>query len=229
MKATDYATQLTGLVNFLGNCSDDQQANEAVLANIKTSRPDIYKSLIEIVKVLDTYFFNDQPKYDDPDCFTDVLPTINKSNVLRWINHARFHILQVKPVFPSTEFCAGFGRRIEIAQGTAAFLSKTKMQYLGSLRGYLVYTFKGKDECGGTVRLMAGPGFFLRSNDSYITLSSRISVRLKDLRPGVFSLGNINLFGGIIIISAGSVMQKVDWKWSLGHSVSIFQPTMTQT
>lgn len=196
LRATDYATQLTGLVNFLGNCSDDQQANEATLINIKNSRPDIYKSLVEIVKVLDDYFFNDQPGYSDPDCFTDVLPTINKSNVLRWVNHIRFHILQVKPTFPSTEFCAGPGRRIEIAQGAAAFLSKTKMAYLGSLRGYLIYTFKGKNKCGGTVRLMAGPGFFLRSSDSYITLSSRLSVRLKDLRPSVFSLGNINLFGG---------------------------------
>jgi hypothetical protein len=195
-KAGEYAVRIVGIVNYLGNCSDDQEANESTLSNFKTSHPDLYSTLILSVKELQQYFFADQPKYNDPDCFSNALPTINKSNVMRWVNHVRFHILKVKPVFPSTEFCGGWKKRIEIAQGAAAFLNKSRMAYLGSLRGFLMYTIPGKDKCGGCLRLGAGPGFFLRSSNSYITLSSRLAVRLTDLKAEVFSLGNLNLFGG---------------------------------
>jgi hypothetical protein len=195
-KADEFAVRITGIVSFLGNCSDDQEANETTLSNFKTSHPDLYQQLIVTVKELQTWFFAEQPKYSDPDCFSNALPTINKANVMRWVNHVRFHILKVKPVFPSTEFCGGWKKRFELAQGAAAFLNKTKMAYLGSLRGYLMYTIPGKDKCGGRLRLGAGPGFFLRSSNSYITLSSRLAVRLTDLRAEVFALGNLNLFGG---------------------------------
>ena len=71
------------------------------------------------------------------------------------------------------------------------------MAYLGSLRGYLMYIIPGKNKCGGRLRLGAGPGFFLRSSDSYITLNTRLAVRLFDLNAAnVFHLGNLNLFGG---------------------------------
>ena len=195
-KAEEFAVRISGIVNFLGNCGDDQEANETTLSNFKASHPDLYQQLIGTVKELQTYFFAEQPKYSDPDCFSNALPTINKANVMRWVNHVRFHILKVKPVFPSTEFCSGWKKRFELAQGAAAFLNKARMAYLGSLRGYLMYTIPGKDKCGGRLRLGAGPGFFLRSSNSYITLSSRLAVRLTDLRAEVFSLGNLNLFGG---------------------------------
>jgi hypothetical protein len=195
-KAEEFAVRVTGITTFLGNCSDDQEANETTLSNFKSSHPDLYQQLILTVKELQKYFFADKPEYSDPDCFSNALPGINKSNVMRWVNHVRFHILKVKPVFPSTEFCGGWKKRFELGQGAAAFLNKTKMAYLGSLRGYLMYTIPGKEKCGGRLRIGAGPAFFLRSSNSYITLSSRLAVRLTDLRAEVFSLGNLNLFGG---------------------------------
>lgn len=195
-KTEEIAVRITGIVTFLGNCSDDAEANETTLSNFRTSHPDLYQQLIVTVKELQTYFFAEQPKYSDPDCFSNALPTSNKANVMRWVNHVRFHILKVKPVFPSTEFCGGWKKRFELSQGAAAFLNKARMAYLGSLRGYLMYTIPGKDKCGGRLRLGAGPGFFLRSSNSFITLSSRLAVRLTDLRAEVFSLGNLNLFGG---------------------------------
>ena len=195
-KAGEFAVRVAGIVTFLGNCSDDQEANESTLSNFRSSHPDLYEDLILTVKELQEYFFADQPKYSDPDCFSNALPTINKSNVMRWVNHVRFHILKVKPVFPSTEFCGGWKKRFELSQGAAAFLNKTRMAYLGSFRAYLMYTIPGKEKCGGRLRLGAGPGFFLRSSNSYITLSSRLAVRLTDLKAEVFSLGNLNLFGG---------------------------------
>jgi hypothetical protein len=166
------------------------------LAAFRSSRPDQYKDLILMVKEINKNFLSDDPKYSDSGCFSDALPATGALNVMRWINHVRFHILNVKPVFPSTEFCGGWKKRFEINQGATAFLNKTKMAYFGSLRGYLVYTFKPKNKCGGTIRLMAGPGFFLQSRNSYITLSSRLGIRLMDLKASVFSLGNINAFAG---------------------------------
>jgi hypothetical protein len=195
-KAGEFAVRVAGIVTYLGNCSDNQEANDSTLSNFRSSHPQLYEDLILTVKELQEYFFADQPKYTDPDCFSNGLPTINKSNVMRWVNHVRFHILKVKPVFPSTEFCGGWKKRFELSQGAAAFLSKTRMAYLGSFRGYLMYTIPGKEKCGGRLRLGAGPGFFLRSSNSYITLSSRLAVRLTDLKAEVFSLGNLNLFGG---------------------------------
>jgi hypothetical protein len=195
-KAEEFAVRIAGIVTFLGNCSDDPEANDTTLSNFKIAHPDLYQQLIVTVKELQSYFFAEQPKYSDPDCFSNVLSTNNKANVMRWVNHVRFHMLKVKPVFPSTEFCGGWKKRLELAQGAAAFLNKTRMAYLGSLRGYLMYTIPGKDKCGGRLRLGAGPGFFLRSSNSYITFSSRLAVRLTDLRAEVFSLGNLNLFGG---------------------------------
>ena len=195
-KAGEFAVRVAGIVTYLGNCSDDQEANDSTLSNFRSSHPELYEDLILLVKELQGYFFADQPKYSDPDCFSNALPTINKSNVMRWVNHVRFHILKIKPVFPSTEFCGGWKKRFELSQGAAAFLNKTRMAYLGSFRGYLMYTIPGKEKCGGRLRLGAGPGFFLRSSNSYITLSSRLAVRLIDLKAEVFSLGNLNLFGG---------------------------------
>src|SRR6185503_11501708 len=53
-----------------------------------------------------------------------------------------------------------------------------------------------KEKCGGRVRLMVGPGYFRHSATSYLTLSSRIGIRIADIKPNIFSLGNFNFFGG---------------------------------
>lgn len=192
----EYVQRITGIVTFLGNCSDDKEVNETTLSTFKASKPELYHDLILMVKDINKNFLSDNPRYSDPGCFRDALPASGSLNVLRWINHVRFHILNVKPKFPSTEFCAGWKKRFELSQGATAFLNKTRMAYFGSFRGYLAYTFKGKEKCGGTFRLMAGPGFFLQSRNSYITLSSRLAVRLADLKANVFNLGNLNAFGG---------------------------------
>jgi hypothetical protein len=194
-KATVYAVKITGLVNYLGNFNEvNAAANEAKLNELKANYPQVYRDFIQTANEIAEQFF-DKPRYAGSLlCFTDALPTVNKSNVVAWINYFRDAI--DKPKFPSTEFCGGLSKRFEIAQGAAAFLSKPKMSYLGSARAYLAYTFRKKDSCGGNFRVMLGPGYFLHNRNSYITLNSRIGVRLADLKANVFSLGNLNLFGG---------------------------------
>lgn len=190
----EYATRITGLVNYLGSCSEDSAANNTVLRNLSNTYPTIHNDFIRTAKeIADRYI--DHPRFaDSRTCFFNSLPPNQAANVLAWINY----INPKTPVFPSTEFCYGFSRRFEIGQGASAFLSKSYMEYLGSIRGFLVYTFKSKQECGGNFRLMTGPGYYLRSSDSYITLHSRAAVRIKDLKANVFNLGNINFFGGYI-------------------------------
>jgi hypothetical protein len=195
-RVIDYAVKITGLVNFLGAINEDNpSANEATLNALKASHESVYNDFLQTAKEIADYVF-DKPKYANVvTCFTNALPTINKSNVIAWINY--FRTVLKNPPFPSTEFCGGWKKRLEIAQGATAFLSKTKMAYLGTLRGYLIYTFSPKDKkCGGNFRLMAGPAFFLQSRNSYIALSTRLGVRLADLKANVFRYGNLNLFGG---------------------------------
>ncbi len=196
-KAREYGPKITGLVAFLGNyintgnLAEDRAANDQKLDELKRSREHVYNDFVRTVNEIVTYFF-DTTRFRIDLCLADEMPTINRSNVLAWINHFR----DITPIIPSTEFCAGWKRRIELGQGASAFLSKGNVEYLGGLRGYLMYTFKGKEKCGGTFRLMAGPGFFLRSTKAYATLNSRLSLRLKDIKADLFSLGNLNLFGG---------------------------------
>ena len=194
-KVKEYAVEITGLVSFLGNCSDTE-ANATTLERFRTQKPDTYNDLVRMVAILDEYLLSDNAKFEGTECLANALPTGNRSNVMCWINHIRFQVLKVKPVFPSTEFCGGWKKRIEINQGATAFLDKSNMAYLASARVYIIYTFYKKNECGGKFRIMAGPAFFLRNANGYATLSSRLAYRLTDLKANVFSLGNLNLFGG---------------------------------
>lgn len=196
--AQGYAVRVTGLTGFLGNCADDTAVDGPVFRHFKATRPEQCEELVKLVKTLDNWFFGNDHQYSDPDCLTNAFPTASKANVLCWINYIRFNVLGITSKFPSTEFCVGWKKRLEIAQGASAFLSKSKMEYLGALRAYLIYTFKGKEKCGGTFRLMAGPAYFLRSSESYLALSTRLGIRITDLRDKskVFSFGNLNFFGG---------------------------------
>lgn len=194
-KAIAYAVKISGLVNFLGSFNEtDVAENETKLNNLQLNYKQVYYDLVKTVHEIADYFF-DKPRFANSlVCFTDALPVINKSNVVAWINYFRSEVKN--PRFPSTEFCGGWQKRFEIAQGATAFLSRNKMAYLGTVRGYLVYTFQQKDKCGGNFRLMAGPSLFLRNRNAYITLSTRLGMRLADLKASVFSFGNLNVFGG---------------------------------
>jgi hypothetical protein len=149
-----------------------------------------------MVTILNDYLLKEDAKFDGTECLENALPPNNARNVMCWINYIRLNILKVKPIFPSTEFCGGWKKRIEIGQGASAFMNKAQSAYLGAIRVYAIYTFQKKNVCGGKFRLMAGPALFIRGAHGYITFSSRAAFRLKDLKQSVFSLGNINLFGG---------------------------------
>lgn len=196
-KASEYAKRITGLVYYLGKCFEGdpvetKHKNDSVLNKLKIEYRNVYDDFIRTTKIIAKEYI-DKPQLEGSQvCFLNVLPKGTGSNVMAWINFIR----DSKPVFPSTEFCGGWKKRFEIGQGASDFLNKTNMSYLGSIKGFLVYTFNKKDACEGNFRLMAGPGYHLRSTNSYLTLSSRFSVRIIDLKASVFSLGNLNFFGG---------------------------------
>jgi hypothetical protein len=100
----------------------------------------------------------------------------------------------VKPKFLSAEFCSGLKFRMEIGQG-ATDISKRNTGYLGSLRGFLVFTPGKKNACGNQFRILAGPSVFVRGSTFYGALSARAAYRLKDINPSFFPIGNLNVFG----------------------------------
>lgn len=195
-KAKEYAERVTSLVILLGKCTPEstpnsRTINQSVIDEFSRLYPERYNEFKSLVKAISVEFIDAQGNEERPTCFLDQLPIETGDNTMAWINFIR----DVKPFFPSTEFCRGFKKRIEISQG-ATFQSKKTTAYLGAARFFVVYTFPAKEKCGGRVRLMAGPGYFRNSATSYITLSSRIGVRIGDIKPDIFSLGNFNFFGG---------------------------------
>jgi hypothetical protein len=195
-KAKEYAERVTSLVTFLGKCTPEsnqnfKSINDSILNEFSRFYPERYNEFKSLVKAISVEFIDAQGDEERPTCFHDQLPIETGDNTMAWINYIR----DVKPVFPSTEFCRGFKKRVEISQG-AAFLSKKTTAYLGVARFFVVYTLPGKEKCGGRVRLMVGPSYFRHSAASYLTLSSRIGVRIGDIKSNIFSLGNFNFFGG---------------------------------
>jgi len=196
-RAKELADKISGLAGFLGKFTPFgspgyPQKNDSSLAEFKRQFPDRFNDFNKTIKEISVEFIDDRGTQNKQLCFSDQLPINTGDNTMAWVNYIR----DVKPVFPSTEFCGGLKKRIEISQGSAAFLSKKNMAYLGALRGYLIYQFAKKDECGGRFRLMVGPGFFLHSSTAYITLDSRIGIRIGDIAKEPFHLGNINFFAG---------------------------------
>ena len=195
-KAKEYAEKVTSLVTFLGKWTPEstqgfKRINDSILNEFSRLYPERYNEFKSIVKAISVEFIDDESDEERAKCFHDQLPIATGDNTMAWINYIR----DVKPVFPSTEFCRGFKKRVEISQG-AVFLSKTSTAYLGAARFFVVYTFPVEGKCGGRVRLMVGPGYFRHSATSYLTLSSRIGIRMGDIKPNIFSLGNFNFFGG---------------------------------
>ena len=190
--AVQYAIKLAGLVQFLPPCSSNGDLNKKALDSLKQANTAVYNEFMKTAKEAHNNFYVSDTKFRKDGCFSDALPTENKSNVVLWV--AYVGNLGTTPSFPSAEFCTGLKFRVEIGQG-ATDISKRNTGYLGSLRGYLVYTPGKKDQCGNTFRIMAGPALFWRGSTNYVALSSRVAFRVKDIRPSVFALGNINLFG----------------------------------
>lgn len=188
--ANELATAISGLVIYLGDYSDDQAVNKKALDDLQHSHPDVHGKLMDAEQQLINFFRDTTFRHDQ--CFNDALPK-NKTgvNISHWIQYLKNQLTDAK--FPSTEFCKGAGWRIELNQGSSDFLS-TSMQYLATARPFFYYTFTGKNECGGHLRIMAAPSYFLRNKDSYLAATGRISIRIKDLKATVFSLGNMNLF-----------------------------------
>ncbi len=185
-KMEAFAEHITELVFLLGNF--DAGSADIRLKELKQNRPPAYKDFIETSSDIIAVIEDER----QGQCFKDKLPEDERDNIYDWLIFMKDKVM--KPKFPSAEYCRGFRRRVEIGQGSSDFIRK-QMAYLGSLRGYLGYTFGPKDGCGGRFRLMAGPAYFLRDKDSYLALSSRAAVRLGDINPVPFAIGNLCLFG----------------------------------
>src|SRR6185436_20247209 len=185
-KAKEYADKITSLAILLGKCTppsnpNSRHINDSIVEVFRTTYPERYNEFKTLVKKISEEFIDDPSNQGKQRCFQDMLP-IAGDNAMAWINHIR----NVKPIFPSTEFCGGFKKRVEISQG-AAFINKNTTAYLGTARFFIVYTLPVKEKCGGKVRLMVGPAYFIQSRNSYLTLSSRVGVRIGDIKPGIFS------------------------------------------
>jgi len=196
-RAKELANKISELTTFLGKFipfgSPGYPAkNDSALAEYKRQFPARFNEFKKMIGEISIEIIDDQSGQNKQLCFSDQLPINTGDNTMAWVNYIR----DVKPVFPSTEFCAGLKKRFEISQGAASFLSKKHMAYLGGVRGYLIYQFAKKNECGGRFRLMVGPGFFLRSSTSYITLNSRLGIRIGDIAKEPFHAGNFNFFAG---------------------------------
>ncbi|MEI9807681.1 MAG: hypothetical protein WDO16_07275 [Bacteroidota bacterium] len=133
--AIKYAVKLTGLVAYLPPCSSNGELNKKALDSLQQANNPVYQELMKDAKEAHTYFFGPKAKFRRDGCFTEAMPTDNRSNVQLWV--AYIGNIGTTVSFPSAEFCAGLKFRAEIGQG-ATDISKKSTGYLGSLRGFLV-------------------------------------------------------------------------------------------
>ena len=193
-KSESFAVKLIGMAAFLPPCSDDKDINKRTLDSLQKANQRLYSGFIETMNDL-VDFRNSIGNKDR--CFSSILPDAYRDNILNWIIY--FNDIKNPVKFPSTEFCRGWKKRFEISQGAANIFTNAAT-YLGSLHGFIAYTFKPskqneKESCGGKFRLMAGPSLYMRGNTSYITANARTVFWLKDIGKQTFHVGNINAFG----------------------------------
>lgn len=190
-RATELRDAIIPLLSFVGNAvRDDDPQNKIILENAHQRDPAKYNRFRNVMYELIAF-----TRDNDHDlCFQSLVTSEEYIAIGLW--RIYFNDLKNPVSFPSPEFCSGFGIRLELAQGSAAFL-RNDMAYLGAARGFLSYTIGRKESCGNRVRVMTGPALFLFNNTPYVVLNSRLAYRLSDImidNPPVF-LGNWNLFG----------------------------------
>jgi hypothetical protein len=203
--AIKWAEAMRKVVGKVGICSQDPDSATAINNRIlfglsKKDYDDFWTTATATAQ-----FINDSVKNLSILCFKSALQDDDeRSNVLHWLKFVENSIN--KPTFASGEFCFGWKKRLEAAYGSSAFLNKANMASLGTLRAYIVYTFKNAvarndslAKCGGRVRLMAGPAYFLRNTISYMTLSSKLAFRLGhdiylDPEHSQMDVGNYNIY-----------------------------------
>lgn len=189
-QAVSYAITLSALTKVLGRCQQQDSVNNQLLAQLKNRDVNLYNSFVLNSKRAATFIEDSL----NGTCFADALPDDEANNVFQWLLFMNKDKLS-SPDFPSSEFCGGWERRLELTQGAANIFS-SQTAYLGTLRGYVSYTFAPSGGCGGRLRLMAGPAVFLRNNTFYTTLSTRVAIRVKDISPKKLpvGLGNLNVY-----------------------------------
>ncbi|WP_212005017.1 hypothetical protein [Chitinophaga sp. HK235] len=189
-KAITYAHSLSALTKILGRCQPQDSTNIQLLDNLKKRDIKSYQSFVGLSKQTATFIHDTL----NGTCFADALPDDEASNVFQWLLYMNRTTVS-SPQFPSSEFCGGLERRLELGQGAADIFS-SQVAYMGTLRGYLSYTFAPAGQCGGHLRLMAGPAVFLRGNTFYTTLSSRLAVRITDIsvKKIPVGVGNLNVY-----------------------------------
>lgn len=189
-KAVSYANTISALTKTLGKCQPQDSANGRLLTQLQQKNPQSYRDFILVSRQTAT-FINDTL---NGTCFADALPDDEANNVFQWLVYMNRQAI-AHPDFPSSEFCGGLERRLELSQGAANIFS-SQVAYLGTLRGYLSYTFAAAGQCGGRLRVMAGPAVFLRGNTFYTALSTRVAVRLTDIsvKKIPIGVGNLNAY-----------------------------------
>lgn len=196
------------------------------LDKLHANDPVKYMDLLHTVNEVNRYIRN----VPQDECFLNAIPEDVHAKVFAWLGY--FDDQTNPPDFGSAEFCSGLGRRIELSQGSAGFLSG-QMSWLGGLHGYLVYTPGKKKECGNKWRIMGGPAYFLKNRFSFVAVSTRLAYRIKDLGIPPFSLGNLNVFGGLdsnldnfnfLTIGAEAEVGPIAFNIGLNHDLYIGKP-----
>ncbi|MCX2746034.1 hypothetical protein OO013_19295 [Mangrovivirga sp. M17] len=114
----------------------------------------------------------------------------------------------------SPEFQKGIGILAEINQGVIDPFRSTE-QYLLTVKGLLAYTF-AKEQAGGRIRMMLGPSLYYSKQEVDVYLTSRMEVRIYDLKAEPVSLGTFKF------LLEGST--DLDGLWIAGPGVGLEFP-----
>jgi len=117
-----------------------------------------------------------------------------------WVMETTSALRKIKPYSP--EFCKGFGFQLEAATGVKDLATDSE-SFIGSLTGFVSYTFAPRDknvdvdalynpeQCNGRFRIMLG---ISESYTDHIGLTQGIirgEVKLFDIKTPFFSIGNV--------------------------------------
>lgn len=167
------------------------------LAGMKDEDPQVYKRFTKEIKAYTRWLEPDEGNRSY--CVSrQMLPTYEHN--LNWVLETTSFLRDVKVYSP--EFCKGFRFHIEAGSGVKDLATETE-SFIGSLTGFISYTFAPKDknlevdtiyphqQCNGRFRMLLG---LSESYVDHVGLTQgvvRAEVRLFDIKTAFFSIGNV--------------------------------------
>lgn len=167
------------------------------LAGMKDEDPQAYKRFTKEIKAYTRWLEPDEGNRSY--CVSrQMLPTYEHN--LNWVLETTSFLRDVKVYSP--EFCKGFRFHIEAGTGVKDLATETE-SFIGSLTGFISYTFAPKDknlevdtiyphqQCNGRFRMLLG---LSESYVDHVGLTQgviRAEVKLFDIKTAFFSIGNV--------------------------------------